>query len=438
MIQIAACFILALSTPEPTPGFTLEQAVSQALTRNERAQIAGEDVAIADARAAAARTFFFPSLTAAGTYTRRAWEIETTLQTGERVVMRRHNALTGVLDLKSTLFDATGIPLYRQALRERESATLSAAEARRLLAFDTAAAFLSVLGSEQVRDAASRRRDFARQSLADATARFKAQLAGSNDVTRIDLEVAQAEMALVQAQRAVETQYLQLGQLVAAPVQPPLAMPTGLFDAAEAVPASEGSLADVARRRRLDARSLGRHIEGLRQGALEPSLRLIPSLGMEAQITGGNEPGFGGHRYDGFAGATLTWTLFDRGLRYAQKHEREAQLRQGRLRLSLLGRQIGPDLASAAVSLAKTRDALVQASDAADAADRNAQETHALYREGLANALSVEDASVRRFDAQVQLAQQQFGLAVALLGLRAAEGLDPFGREPQIDADIAD
>ena len=433
MLHIAYV-IVAVAAAEAAPGLTLEAAVGMAVARHERAQMADEDLAIAEARLAAARTYFFPSLTAAGTYTRRANEVDTTLPSGEHVIIRRHNALAGALSLRTTLFDATSIPLYRQALREREAVRLGAAEAKRVLAFDAAAAFLSVLGSERVRDAAGRRREFARQSVADAQARFKAQLVGSNDVTRTTLELAQAEVALVEAQRTVDTQYLQLGQLLVQPVQPPLAVPVALFEEAETAPAVDASLADIARRRRLDARSLSRHVEALRQGAMEPSLRLIPSLGAEAQIYGGNEPGFGGRRLDAFGAATLTWTLFDRGLRYAQRAEREAALRRGRLEQSVLGRQIGTDLASAAVSLHRTRELLTQARAAAAAAERNAQETQALYREGLAGGLAVEDASVRQFDAQVRLTQQQFDLAAAFLGLRAAGGLDPLGREPAADA----
>jgi outer membrane protein TolC len=429
-----AYVIAAVVAAEAPSGLTLESAVSLAVERNERAHMADEDLAIAEARLAVARTYFFPSLTAAGTYTRRANEVGTILPSGEQVVIRRHNALTGALALKTTLFDASSIPLYRQALRERQAVHFGAAEGKRILAFDAAAAFLSVLGSERVRDAAGRRREFARQSLVDAQARFKAQLVGSNDVTRTTLELAQAEVALVEAQRAVDTQYLQLGQLLVQPVQPPLAMPVALFEEAEMAPAAQASLADTARRRRLDARSLSRHVEALRQGALEPSLRLIPSLGAEAQIYGGNEPGFGGRRLDAFASATLTWTLFDRGLRYAERAEREAALRRTRLQQSALSRQIGTDLASAAVSLDRTRELLSQARAAAAAAERNAQETQTLYREGLANGLAVEDASVRLFDAQVRLTQQQFDLAAAYLGLRAAGGLDPLGREPPVDA----
>src|SRR3954469_9255493 len=58
VIPIASCLVLALAAPEPT-GLTLEAAVAEALARNERAGMATEDVAIAEARVAEARAYFF-------------------------------------------------------------------------------------------------------------------------------------------------------------------------------------------------------------------------------------------------------------------------------------------------------------------------------------------------------------------------------------------
>lgn len=49
-----------------------------------------------------------------------------------------------------TLFDARGFPLYRAARLEGEAAGLESLEARRLVAFEAADAFLTTLGSRQV------------------------------------------------------------------------------------------------------------------------------------------------------------------------------------------------------------------------------------------------------------------------------------------------
>ena len=48
----------------------------------------------------------------------------------------------------------------------------------------------------------------------------------------------------------------------------------------------------------------------------------------------------------------------------------------------------------------------------------------------LATALAVADANLRLFEAEVDLARARYGVGVAFLGLRAARGLDPLGKEP--------
>jgi outer membrane protein TolC len=65
------------------------------------------------------------------------------------------------------------------------------------------------------------------------------------------------------------------------------------------------------------------------------------------------------------------------------------------------------------------------------AAQKNVSETSTLYKQGLARALEVADATAGLYDAEVALAQESYQLGVALLDLRAALGLDPLGREPQ-------
>jgi outer membrane protein TolC len=73
---------------------------------------------------------------------------------------------------------------------------------------------------------------------------------------------------------------------------------------------------------------------------------------------------------------------------------------------------------------------LSQATRTAEVARRNGSETGELYRQGLATALAVADASSRLFSAEVELARARYDLAVGLLSLRRGLGLDPFGKEP--------
>ncbi|MCI0574016.1 MAG: TolC family protein, partial [Myxococcaceae bacterium] len=274
-----------------------------------------------------------------------------------------------------------------------------------------------------------RRRAFAQDALKDSRARVQARLVSSNDLTRAELELATAEREATRAEGDVQTAYLQLANLLNTRVEPPLAEPTALLKAA-AVAHEELTLPlEPALARRLDLQALRSRAEGLEAAATEPGLRVLPSLNLLGQYRLTNEGGLTGRFGDGFVGVEMSWTLFDGGARYAEGRERDAQARATALEAQGLERSVGLQLERARVSLRNAQAALAQAEVAARAAEKNAKEAQALYREGLTGALQVADANIRLFEAQVALARERYGLALALLDVRAAAGLDPLGKE---------
>jgi outer membrane protein TolC len=407
---------------------TLERAVQLATERNESALAAQQRAEAAGARVARARAFFFPELTATGVYTRRMRESVREVG-GEQVTIQARNAFSGTLQARITLFDARGFPLYRAAKLEGQAAELDAVEARRQVGFEAAAAFLATLGNQQVLEASEQRLTFARQSLADAQARAQAGLASTNDVTRAELEVASAEVQLAEARGNAETNRLELGYLLVTPIEGPLAPPEPLL--AEATGSLERylRLARDAEERRPDILSAQLRVQAAEASAREPLARLLPALGASAQYRITNEGGLTGRTGDGFLAVDLTWNLFDGGERYAERRERVALARAAALETRALTRRVDVDVQRAQVALTSAHAALRQSEQAANAARRNAEETVILYRQGLSNALTVADANLRRFEAEVALANQRYAVGVALLDLRAAVGLDPLGKD---------
>jgi outer membrane protein TolC len=410
---------------------TLERAVTLATDRNETALAAQKRAEAADARVARARAFFFPELTVTGTYTRRLNQTVREVG-GEEVVVQAFNALGANATARVTLFDARGFPLYRASRLEGEAAELDAREARRLVGFEAADAFLTTLGNQQVFGAAQRRLEFARQSLLDARARAEAGLASTNDVTRAELEVSTAEVQLASARGSADTSRIELGYLLVSPVEGALAPPEPLLAEAAGMagqPAGLG-LEQEAQARRLDILSAKLKVEAQQAFAREPLARLFPTLGLIGQYRLTNETGLAGRQGDGFLSLDLTWNLFDGGERYADRRERVALAQALELETTARTRRVGVDLQRAQVQLTNAQAALRQSELAAAQARKNAEETGILYRQGLSTALAVADASLRLFEAEVAMAQARYTLGVALLDLRAALGLDPLGKEP--------
>lgn len=420
----------APSSVQPSQAaLTLERAVSLAAERNESALAAQQRAEAARARVSRARAFFFPELTASGTYTRRSNQ-STRNVGGEEVVLQRFNAFGASFVARATLFDARGFPMYRAARLEGEASGLDAVEARRQVSFEAANAFLVSLADQQVFQAAEQRLAYARKSLEDARARAEAGLASTNDVTRAELEVASAEVQLTNTRNTAQTSRLELGYLLVEPVEGTLSQPdTLLTDAARPLTAYE-SLAQGATERRPDLLSTRLRVQSLEASALEPLARLLPVIGASYTYRLTNEAGLTGRTGDGFFGVDLSWSLFDGGERYAERRERVALARAAKLEEQASTRRVDVDIQRARVGLENAQAALSQSDLAVRAARQNAEEQGILYRQGLSTALTVADAAVSLFEAEVAQAQSRYSLGVALLGLRAAVGLDPLGKEP--------
>jgi outer membrane protein TolC len=413
---------------EGTGELTFEAAIRLALEHDERAQIDVQTYAAARARVDEARAFFIPSLTLTGSYIRRSGE-RTQMLGPDLITLQAENALAAQANLTMTLFDARSIPLYRQATLERDAARRSTANDLRLLGFDAANGYLVTLGAQQVVEAAQRRLDLARRELGDARARFQAQLVRSNDVTKAELEEANAEQALTQAQGDLANAYLNLGFLVGAEVGGPLREPSGLLDDAARPPPDAAALAGEGRSRRLDISAQRLHARAQHELAREPLLRYLPSLGLNAQVRTTNEAGFAPNP-DWFVGVILTWKLWDGGEALGENAEKNALAAIADLTAQSTWRHVEIDVRQSLVALGNAQAGGRQAAAALAAAKKNATETQALYKQGLASALDLADAEARLFDAEVAAIRARYALALAYLGLRAAVGLDALGKEP--------
>src|SRR5262249_8589680 len=196
------------------------------------------------------------------------------------------------------------------ALLERESARLGARDAVRLLGFDTGNAFLQTLGAQQVVGAAERRLELTKKTLGEARARFQAQLARSNDVTRAELDVATAARARTRPGGARATARRTLASLRGPGPAAARAERAPLLEPAPAA-APEGLVVEAVKRR-LDVAAARRHEEGLRAFAQEPLARFIPALNLLLQGRGNNEPGLTGRNFDWSLPVTLTLALVAR------------------------------------------------------------------------------------------------------------------------------
>lgn len=394
---------------------TIEEAVRRAVALNELARSADKQILAAQARVSRAEAFFYPEITATGSYTRELYDPSWT----DRSIVGG-TGLRGDLTIVATLFDGRGFPLLRQAKLSREAQKLESAQQKLLLAYDAASLFLAALGQDSVLKAAEARVKLARASAQDARARAEAGLVSSNDVTRVELELSAAERDYATASAELGRARLRVGQIIDADTIGELVPPEGLLGEALAQSAPDATpMAEAGKNsKRLDLAALDKRAEAAEAFAEEPNWRLAPTAAVA----------FG--TYYGTLSLTLTWTLFDGGERYADRDERLALAAVAQLDADAAARRAGTETRDAMLSLSASRSVLEQAERTAEIARKNGAETAELYRQGLSTAFTVADANAQLFDAEVALVRARYSMALALLDLRRAYGLDPFGREP--------
>src|SRR5262249_19343231 len=97
---------------------------------------------------------------------------------------------------------------------------------------------------------------------------------------------------------------------------------------------------------------------------------------------------------------------------------------------SLLRRTVDNDIRVALVSLQASRDAYKIAEDAVALSQKSSDETEILYKQGLARAIELTDATAKRFDADVTRASAKLSMEQAYLELRFALGMGPIDENP--------
>jgi outer membrane protein len=416
---VAATTVVPPPTVKPAAGpLSLDEAVKLVLTKNERATISDLNVVVAVAAVEKARTAFLPLLTAQGQDTAHGTAVPTNVGTGNVILLQ-------------PLINASAFPLYAQARRLEDAQRQQNVDDRRLLEFSAATAFFAVLSAQDVVVAAQRQLENARANLSDTTARAEAGLSSTNDVTRANLDAQAAARELETDKGALDNAYVQLALAVNTPVPSSVVPPSATLLAAKQPAGAPDSLVQVAMERRPDLNVAKLQAVAAHDFADEPMLRLIPTLAVQGQLTANsNVPtSAGGHWNDEIVQGTLIWTPYDSGVRYADKHSRDALAAIADLDVTFLARNVDAQVRSAVAVLLASQSAFSVADEAVKLARQSVDETAILYREGLAKAIELVDANDSRFAAEVNYASAEYAMAQAYLDLRQAIGLHPLGTD---------
>ena len=389
---------------------TLDEAIRLALEVNPAAVAARSAVDNAEAGLLQARGAWLPNLTLGSTFLNSS--------------NQRFDQSTGRLVSKNYTAQANGsLELFdggRRLLDQRAaSASVSAAEAglesqRFLTALETTQIFYSAAAGGDLLGAAQRRLDRANQQLEFAKTRLEVGTATRSDLLRAELEVGNAELAVVNAESDLQSAQLALGRQIGL-AEPVAATAAALPDRAPALPAAD-RLIELATRGSPAVVAAEARWKSQRAEKLSAYTPYLPSL----RLTGGYD-WFG---FD-FPPDQRSWSLrlllnlpvfngFQReaAVQRAAAAERSAE---ATAKDALLAARTRVESAVQAIRAAEKRVGI--SARAVDVAREDLRVQEERYQIGAATILELQTSQVALSDAEAQavLARQALGLAVAEL-----------------------
>ena len=215
---------LAAAQRADTLQLSLPNAISIALDRSDEVRLSRATTDIADAQVGAARASALPQLRLNSTYS-HAWENARATAVGQ--VFNQPNTYNASLIVSQTLFQGGRIFAGLRGAADTRSATLlDAEEVRGRLTVDVQRAYMQVLFTTRMVGIQQRNLELASDRAKQVAQFEKAGRAARYDVLRANVERANIEPLVIQAQNDRELAVLDLKRLLNIPITPPIALTT--------------------------------------------------------------------------------------------------------------------------------------------------------------------------------------------------------------------
>jgi len=437
-------FLLVVPNASAQAVFTLEDALA-AVDDTLAFDAADVRVAQADEVRRQALALLRPSVSASGTYTLRNREVELEFgnplaalvpyleavrsvapdlpdpavlsQPGEPQIVQYRHDLVGSISVDQSLFNARALPFIRQARIGIRSAENAAEVIRYELRGVVTQAYFAAVLQKRLVDVASRNAALAALAHDRAVAAFELGVGNRFEVNRAQVERSRADREVENAatRYAIARRNL-VGLLERSDID---------FDVVEPAPLDATLSVDTSGvGGRPDIVALELQREAQHERVAESRAQLWPNLFAHLQGNVQRETAFSGDRFSWFLQIGANWTLYDGGVRAAQRRQRERDLvlvDNEREQLLLQIEAAVDGLVLEIVSLQRTID-----SAAADLtlAQENVDITDSALTLGVATAVDVQLAREQRFLAELALASAEVNLAARLHELRRIAGVE--------------
>lgn len=433
LVSGAPAFAQRLAPPEAQP----RQGLRRVVLLREALQLAarqGPDVAAARAQAAIAQagverasTAWKPDVVATGTYDHtdgiqkvdlgplfKALGQPSTAFPPTTIVAQNNYYAT--IQLTQPLLTPQGLFLPGIAGNAADAAARGADETREQVLLSVARAYLGLQGLEGLLGAARDAEKVALRREQDAKAQIAAGTAVEINLLRAQTETAQARAQIAGLLGQQQSLLPVLEALTGEPIEPaPIGQQGEDFGgtADESTQPWESSFA---------VRSATAGVKASQGSVRLDNFLWMPTIAGVAKETYNSNAGFSNKNWIYDLMINVSVPIYDRGSRYAAKHEDEARLAQAVAQLASARARARSNWLGARANLAAAEAVLAQTVSQAQLAARAQAQVDASARAGVATSLDLSDADAKRFGADSAAAQARAALEIRKAEVAAAEG----------------
>ncbi|MCC7203298.1 MAG: TolC family protein [Nitrospirae bacterium] len=421
LILVSLFYVLFLSvTPSAAADRTvsLQEAYNLALKNHEAVRIAGEGLYQLEQTRKKAVSSILPSLTAEGSYTKYSEEKSSAV-----TVIQPDYSLNYSLILS--------LPIYRggrewSALRQAKYMVDAGERGVGITKEDIVSAvansyfgLIRIQREKEIKEADLKR---AEERSRVASARFKV-----GEVTRTAVLRADAETAGIQADLSRVNKELRIAEDMLARL---LGIPSG-FSVSEPAgkQAPDGTVEEFIRTalsKRNDYRKTGAEVETAKEGIRYAKGGFMPTLRLDGVYSGRDQDPVSSSFYNKesiYASLTLSYPLYEGGLRIAEVREAESKYRETELRKLSLAKEIELGVRDASYNIDAINSAIVFYKTQVSFAEENYNTVFKQFSYGLAANADVIDANSTLVSAQKSYSNSIIDLQLAIIDLKKKMGL---------------
>jgi outer membrane protein len=413
-----------LSAPLPSaPGaLTLDAAITQALTSQPEIRARLKDYDAARFRVDEALSVLLPQLTGVATATKsQAVIVQTTPSTGVTSVFTSNRefqqTFNAQLQFSQVLFDFGQNGAAVQAARKAADASLSDYANQRLQVTDTVKeAYTNINLARHLIAVAQQSLDRAQLNLQSARGFYETGAQPFFTVTRAEVDVANAQVALIQARNAEDVARVALNTVLAIAVDAPTEVEDNLIF--EPVALDPAPLHAAALAQRPEYRQAKLRADAFRAVVRQMERSLLPT------ITGNSFFGGSTTSLNQAWAATLamTWPIFDGGNTIARIREANANLGAAELRIKSTALVIAQQVEQARVNVREAAQRIEAAKTAVASARENYRLAQGRFDVRVGTIIELTDAQLALTQAQQTQAQALADYRIGLARLDLAVG----------------